>query len=89
MQPQLHAPTPPDPVSLTEETAATRALPHGAPLAYHANGYLGQYLVVVPAARLVAVRQIRNSDGYDPKTDGFEDFPARVARMARAGRAIK
>jgi transcriptional regulator with XRE-family HTH domain len=34
MQPQLHAPTPPDPVSLTEETAATRALPHGAPLAY-------------------------------------------------------
>ncbi|MDX2061193.1 MAG: serine hydrolase domain-containing protein [Gemmatimonadales bacterium] len=61
----------------------------GAPLAYHANGYLGQYLVVVPAARLVAVRQIRNSDGYDPKTDGFEDFPARVARMARAGGAIK
>ncbi len=61
----------------------------GAPAAFHANGYLGQYLVVVPEARLVAVRQIRNGDRYDPKTDGFEDFPARIARMARAGHPVK
>jgi len=61
----------------------------GTPVAFHANGYLGQYLVVVPGARIVAVRQVRNGDRYDPKTDGFEDFPARIARLARGAPPVR
>jgi CubicO group peptidase (beta-lactamase class C family) len=41
---------------------------------YNTNGYLGEYLVVLPAANLVAVRLVDSSDHYDEKTDGFEDF---------------
>lgn len=41
---------------------------------YNTDGYLGEYLVVLPAAKLVAVRLVDDSERYDPKTDGFSDF---------------
>jgi CubicO group peptidase (beta-lactamase class C family) len=45
------------------------------------NGYLGQYLVVLPAADLVAVRLVDGSDKYDDKTDGMEDFETLVRAL--------
>jgi len=50
---------------------------------YRAEGYLGQYLVVVPRHRLVGVRQRRNREGTnpdDPRTN-FGDFPAYVEAL--------
>ena len=41
---------------------------------YSANGYRGQYLVVYPDEKLVAVRQIRSTDKYSEATDHFLDF---------------
>ena len=49
---------------------------------YQTNGYLGQYLVILPAADIVAVRMVRRSLGYDPATDGFEGFIDRVRALA-------
>ena len=54
----------------------------GTPAAFYADGYLGQYIVVVPSQRVVAVRQIRSSDRYNQATDGFMDFVAMVTRLA-------
>lgn len=45
-----------------------------------ANGYLGQYLIVIPEHRLVAVRQIRRGSHREPE-DGFPDFSARVRAL--------
>jgi len=42
--------------------------------AWYADGYLGQYVVVVPDAEIVAVRQIANFDGYNFDRDGFSNF---------------
>ncbi len=51
--------------------------------AYEARGWLGQYLVVIPKAELVAVRQIRERPipgaGHD-----YADFGARVQALANA-----
>ncbi|MGY0557077.1 serine hydrolase domain-containing protein [Lysobacter sp. A421] len=54
--------------------------------AYEAQGYLGQYIVVVPSARLVAVRQVASPAGDEtpPVTDGYGDFTQRVLDLARA-----
>lgn len=55
-------------------------------VAYEANGYLGQYIVVVPKAHLVAVRQIEADPSYDgegPWPYGYDDFTARVIALAR------
>lgn len=46
----------------------------GEPVAYFGQGYLGQFLLVVPEHNLVAVRQVAQSDSYDPETDGFREF---------------
>ncbi|MEM7048622.1 MAG: serine hydrolase domain-containing protein [Acidobacteriota bacterium] len=51
--------------------------------AYYGEGYLGQYLVVVPAADLVAVRQIDSKPGLDRDTE-FRDFVKQVVRFASA-----
>jgi hypothetical protein len=62
-----------------------KGLPDGVTLpapmvAYYADGYLGQYLVVIPKHRLVAVRQLRvpagetNASKAAPKVDSFGDF---------------
>lgn len=51
------------------------------PSAFYGAGYLGQYLVIVPATRIVAVRQIQSSDDYNKDTDSFRDFVQRVAAL--------
>lgn len=50
--------------------------------AYSANGYLGQYLVVVPDKGLVAVRQIHRRDTHQNPRDDYAAFPADVLRLA-------
>jgi len=58
---------------------------HGPVVAWEASGYRGQYIVVVPRARLIAVRQIGDRD-VDQEADwpyGYEDFTSRVIALAR------
>jgi CubicO group peptidase (beta-lactamase class C family) len=47
--------------------------------AYYAEGFLGKFIVVVPAAKLIAVRQ--TAQKADPAS--FSDFPARVVALAK------
>jgi CubicO group peptidase (beta-lactamase class C family) len=42
--------------------------------AWYADGYLGQFIVVVPGTGIVAVRQIANFDGFDFGKDNFTHF---------------
>ena len=42
-------------------------------VAYYGDGYLGQYLVVVPETGIVGVRMIRRFDGIGPE-HGFPEF---------------
>jgi CubicO group peptidase (beta-lactamase class C family) len=53
--------------------------------AYDAKGYLGQYLVIYPKARLVAVRQISSRRDYNDQTDGFQDFIDLVQKIGDLG----
>jgi hypothetical protein len=53
--------------------------------AYRANGYLGQYLVIYPKARLVAVRQISGGKDYNDKTDDFRDFVDLIQKLGDLG----
>ncbi|PKD43720.1 serine hydrolase domain-containing protein [Rhodohalobacter barkolensis] len=48
---------------------------------YYAEGYLGQYLVVIPGANLVAVRQIQRKESYNSETDNFQHFRYRVLNL--------
>ncbi len=41
---------------------------------HYAEGFLGQYLVLLPRHNVVAVRLVRRSKEYNHKTDVFEDF---------------
>ena len=50
---------------------------------YYANGYLGEFLVIVPRSKTVAVRQVKQSKNYDPKTDGFDDFISLVLQLGK------
>jgi CubicO group peptidase (beta-lactamase class C family) len=50
----------------------------------NANGYLGQYLIVLPAAQLIAVRLVDGGERYDDKTDGFEDFFDQVRALVES-----
>lgn len=64
-----------------------RGLPIGRPdrgpaVAFEANGYLGQYLMVVPATRMVAVRQIRH-DSHRGDADSFEEFRFMVMKLTQ------
>lgn len=47
-----------------------------------ANGWLGQYLVIVPEARVVAVRTI-DRGSWRGAADGFGDFDDRVVAISR------
>jgi CubicO group peptidase (beta-lactamase class C family) len=58
----------------------------GPAIGFDANGALGQYLVVFPAARLVAVRQVRQHP-YRAAGDDFEDFPDLVRALVPASSA--
>jgi hypothetical protein len=55
----------------------------GPAVAFEANGYLGQYIVVIPAAGLVGVRQIDGSPDQ-PDDDSYADFTRRMTGLARA-----
>lgn len=59
---------------------------NGPVVAYGANGYLGQYIVVVPEQQLVAVRQIRSreGEGAHPPDSGYPDFTRDVIALAQA-----
>jgi CubicO group peptidase (beta-lactamase class C family) len=50
---------------------------------YHATGSLGQFLMVVPKGKVVAVRQVKAGANYNPATDGFEDFKALVMQLIK------
>ncbi len=51
-------------------------------LAYYANGFRGNYLIIVPKTKTVAVRVVRNSTSYNSETDGFVDFNQRVVNLS-------
>lgn len=57
----------------------------GPVVGYEANGYLGQYIVVVPEQRVVAVRQIRSreADGTHPPDSDYARFARDVTTLAR------
>ena len=54
----------------------------GPTVAYAANGYLGQYLVIVPEKRLVAVRLIHRRDSHASPMDDYASFTADVLKVA-------
>jgi CubicO group peptidase (beta-lactamase class C family) len=43
-------------------------------IGYYASGSRGNYLLVMPKAKLIAVRVVRNDSDYNWDTDGFPDF---------------
>lgn len=51
---------------------------------FYADGYLGQYLVVLPKQHIVAVRQMRSPVGEvnTDKLDTFTDFPELIRKLA-------
>ncbi len=50
----------------------------GSPIGFNANGYLGQFIVVLTGPRLVVVRQIR-TESHQSDADGFEE----ITKLAR------
>lgn len=57
----------------------------GPMVAFSARGYLGQYLVVVPGHRIVAVRQRRKTENHDPYDyrGEFGDFEMKVRALVK------
>jgi len=51
---------------------------------YYGNGDGGQYVVIVPKAGLVAVRQIDADDEHENQGESYDDFVARVIALAEA-----
>jgi CubicO group peptidase (beta-lactamase class C family) len=43
-------------------------------IGFYASGFRGNYLLVMPKKKLVALRVVRNSKQYNWETDGFNDF---------------
>ena len=54
-------------------------------VAFSARGYLGQYLVVVPRHRIVAVRQRRKTENHDPYDNRgeFGEFEMMVRALVK------
>lgn len=55
----------------------------GPVIAWHASGDQGQYIVVVPQVRLVAVRQIEAQD-HPAESDSYDDFEKQVLNLAKS-----
>lgn len=55
-------------------------------LGYYASGFRGNYLLVIPSAKLVAIRVVRNDADYNWNTDGFGDF-LQLAASLTGGKA--
>lgn len=51
-------------------------------LLYYADGYLGQYIVVVPELSLVGVRQLKRKEQPGSDEHAFKDFKELMARLA-------
>ena len=49
---------------------------------YESTGYLGQRLVIYPEYDIVALRMVKPSKDYNPKTDGFGDFSDMIYKLA-------
>lgn len=56
---------------------------YGNVIGYRAEGYLGQYIIILPEHELVAIRMIANSPEYNPQTDGFMDFERLVRSLVQ------
>ena len=52
-------------------------------IGYYASGYLGQYLIIVPAQHVIVVRMINGSDGYSEKTDGFTNIQELAVKLVK------
>jgi CubicO group peptidase (beta-lactamase class C family) len=55
---------------------------------FNGNGYLGQFVAVLPASRLVVVRMIRQ-ESFKSEADGFGDFYTRIQELVPAGGGTK
>lgn len=60
----------------------------GPTIGFSANGFLGQYVAVLPASRLVVVRMI-SDESHTSELDGFGDFFDRVRELKPAASAVK
>lgn len=56
----------------------------GPTIGYKASGDGGQYLVIYPKLDIVAVRMIKMTKGYNPKTDGFSNFAQMVYKLGKS-----
>jgi CubicO group peptidase (beta-lactamase class C family) len=70
---------------LKKNSPAAKVVDQGSAIAFSAQGYLGQYLVVVPRHRIVAVRQRRSLGNHDPNDSRnvFGDFEEMVRALAK------
>jgi len=68
---------------LDQEPPPWKQIADGPVRGFSAQGYLGQYLVVLPAHRLVAVRQRRSHEGtnHQDMKAGFPEFAETVASL--------
>ena len=56
----------------------------GPVVGFAANGYLGQYLMIVPEQLVVAVRLIHQRESHHAPQDDYASFFADVLQLARA-----
>ncbi|WP_142786144.1 serine hydrolase domain-containing protein [Changchengzhania lutea] len=50
-------------------------------VAYYADGYRGNYLVIIPEKNIVAIR-CADPDGFDAQTDSFTDFVSLISELS-------
>jgi CubicO group peptidase (beta-lactamase class C family) len=68
-----------------KKTGRPRLRPVPGPVeGFHAEGYRGQYLVVIPKHRIVAIRQRRSPEDYRVQVDEFGDFSRMVRDLVPA-----
>jgi CubicO group peptidase (beta-lactamase class C family) len=63
-------------------------LSQGPIVAYDGNGDGGQFVVIVPEAHLVAVRQIASNSDEEAEGEGYGDFVERVIALAETTGAL-